>query len=69
MKSPTMSLPWKDKIPNQDINRLITDQDPSLPPIIAEYTPRYKPLFNDTYDQNGKEDDPNDSYLEIICGG
>ena len=34
MKSPTMSHPKKDPIPNQDINRLITEQDPIIPPII-----------------------------------
>ena len=31
MKSPAISTPRKDPIPNQDINRLITEKDPSLP--------------------------------------
>ena len=52
MKSPAMSPPRKDPIPNQDINRLITQQDPSDPPIIEKYTTVYKPLFNDTHDLN-----------------
>ena len=50
MKSPAISSPRKDTIPNQYINRLIIEQDPSLPPIIAKYPPGYKPLFNDTHD-------------------
>ena len=39
VKSPAMSPPRKDPIPNQYINRLITEQDPSIPPIIAKYPP------------------------------
>ena len=34
MKSPAMSPPRKYPIPNQYINILITQQDPSIPPII-----------------------------------
>ena len=56
-----MSPPRKDQIPNQDINRLITEEDPSLPPIIEKYPLGYEQLFNDTHDPNGTKDDPNDS--------
>ena len=61
MKSPAMSPPRKDPIPSLYINRLISEQDPSHPPIIAKYTPGYKPLFNDTHDPNITEYNPNDS--------
>ena len=61
IKSPTISPPIKYTITHQDINILITKQDPSLPPNIAKYPPGYKPLFNDTHDPNSTEDDPNDS--------
>ena len=59
MKSPTISPPRKDPIPNQDINRLNTPKDPSLPPIIEKYLTGYKPLLNDTHDTSSTEDDPN----------
>ena len=39
MKSPAISPPRKDPIPNQDNNILITKQDPSLPPNIERYPP------------------------------
>ena len=52
MKSPAMSPPKKDPIPYEDINILITKQDPSLPPIMEKYPPVYKPLFNDKHDSN-----------------
>ena len=61
MKSPVISPPRKDTITNQDINRFITQQDPSLPPIIEKYTTGNKPLFNDTYNPNYSEDEPNDA--------
>ena len=61
MKSPAMSSPIKYHIPNQDINRLITEKYASLPPINAKYPPGFKPLFNDTHDSNSTEDDPTDS--------
>ena len=54
-----MSPPRKDSIPNQDINRLITEQFPSIPPIISKYPPGYKSLFNDAHDPNSTEDEPN----------
>ena len=54
-----MSPPRKDPITNQIINRLITEQDLSLPPIIKNYPPGYKTLFNDTHNPNITEDDPN----------
>ena len=59
MKPHAMSPPRKDTITNQDINRLITKQDPSLPPIIAKYHPVYKSLFNYARDPTGTDDDPN----------
>ena len=61
MKSPAISPPRKDPIPNQDNNILITKQDPSLPPNIERYPPWYKSLFNVTHDQNSTEDDIIDS--------
>ena len=61
MKSPAMYPPRKDPIPNQYINILVTQQDTSLPPIITKYPTGYKPLFNDTHDQNSSEDYPNGS--------
>ena len=60
MKSPTMSHPKKDPIPNQDINRLITEQDPILPLIQSKYPPVFKPLFNYAHDPNSTEDGRND---------
>ena len=56
-----MSPPRKYPVPDQYINRLITKQDPSLPPIKEIYTPEFKTLFNDARDQNSTEDDRNDS--------
>ena len=61
MKSPAMSTPRKDPIPDQYINRLINEQDPSLPPIIEKYPPEYKIAINYTYAPNITEDEPNDS--------
>ena len=42
MKPPEMFPPRKYTIPNQDIARLFTEQDPSLPPIKVKYPPRFK---------------------------
>ena len=56
-----MSPTRKDPITNKYINRLIIEQAPSLPPIIATYPHRYKPLFNDTHDPNITEEEPNKS--------
>ena len=39
MKSLAISLPRKDPIPNQDINRLRTKKDQSLPPQPDKYFP------------------------------
>ena len=60
MKSLAMYHPRKDKTPNQNINRWITQQYSSLPPIIKKYTRGYKPIFNDTHDPNSTDDEPND---------
>ena len=56
-----MSPSIKDPITNQYINRLITEQDPIIPPIKAKYYPGFKLLFNDSRDPNSTEDGPNDS--------
>ena len=61
IKSPAMSTPIKDPIPNQYINILIAKQDSSLPPNKAKYSPGFKPLFNVAHDPNSTEDYPNDS--------
>ena len=47
-----MSPSRKDPIPNQYINRIITQKYPSLPPIIAKYPTVYESLFNDMNDTN-----------------
>ena len=52
-----MSPPRKDPIPNQDINRSITEKYPSLPPHLSKYTPGYKSLFNDSHDPSSTKDD------------
>ena len=52
MKPPEMSPPKKDPIPNQDSNRIITQQDPILPPLLEKYPTRFKPLFNHTHYPN-----------------
>ena len=57
-ESSAISPPRKDPISNQYINKLITEQYPSLPPIKAKYTPGFKPLFNDAHNPNITEDDP-----------
>ena len=61
IKSPAMSTPIKDPIPNQYINILIAKQDSSLPPIKEKYPTGFKPLFNYARDTNNTEDNPNDS--------
>ena len=52
MKSPAIYPPTEDPIPNQDINRLFTRQDPSLPPVTEKFPPGFKPLFNYENDPN-----------------
>ena len=42
IKSPALSPPRKYPITNQDIKILITEQDPSIPPIRAKYPPGFK---------------------------
>ena len=56
-----MSPPRKYPVPNQDINRLITQQDPSIPPIMEKYTTGYKALFNDTHEPYSTEDNHDNS--------
>ena len=50
-KSLSMSPPRKDLITNQDITRIITQQDATLPPILAKWPTGYKPSFDDTHFQ------------------
>ena len=59
MRSPAMSPPRKDPIPNQDSNRIITQQDPILPPLLQKYPTGYKPLFNNTHYPNKTDDNLN----------
>ena len=61
MKSPAMSPPRKDLIPNQDINRLITKKYQSFSPHLANFPPRFKTLINDAHGTNSTEDYHNDS--------
>ena len=56
-----MPPPRKDPIPNQDSNRIVTQQDSILPPILEKYPIGYKPLFNNTHYPNNTDDDLNDS--------
>ena len=56
-----MSPQRKDPIPNQDSNKIITQQDPILPPLLEKYPTGYNPLFNDTHNPNKTDDDLNDS--------
>ena len=39
-------------ISNQDINRLITEKYPGLPPYLSKYPPGYKLLLKDAHDTN-----------------
>ena len=61
MKSPAMSPPRKDPIPNQDINRLTTIKYQSFSPHLAKFPPRFELLINYAHDTNSTEDDCNDS--------
>ena len=42
--------PRKDPIPNQDINRLSTKKDKSLPPQLAKISLGFKLLINEAHD-------------------
>ena len=61
MKSPAMSPLRMYPIPNQDINRLITEKDQSLPLHLAKFPPEFKSLINEAHDHNSTEDYCNDS--------
>ena len=52
MKSPAIYPPRTNTITNQYINRLITEQYPSRPPIILKNPPEFQQLFNDKHDPN-----------------
>ena len=58
-KPPAMYPPKNDPISNKDINRLITEEDPSLPPHLSKYPPEYKQLLNHAHDPNSTEYDRN----------
>ena len=45
MESPAMYPPRQDPITNQDINRLITQQDPNLSQIKTKYPPELKTII------------------------
>ena len=48
MKSPEMSPPINDPITNQYSNRIITQRDPILPPLLSTGHTEHKPFSNDT---------------------
>ena len=49
LKSPAISPPRKDPIPNQYITRIITQQYPNLPPHLVKVPTGYDPFIDDTY--------------------
>ena len=51
-KSPAMSPQRKDPIPNQDKNTLGIEKDQSLPPHVPKFSPGFKSLINEAYDDN-----------------
>ena len=61
MKTPGISPPIKYSIPNQDITRNITKQDPILKPLLAKRPTEYKPFMNDEHFKNKTKDEHNDS--------
>ena len=61
MKSPEMSPPIKDPITNQDSTRIITQQEPTLLPLLEKWTTGYKSFIDDTKFSNKSEDEHNDS--------
>ena len=56
-----MSPPRKNPITNQDSTRIITQQDPILPPTLPKGPTGYKPFFDDTHLSNKTKDMNNDS--------
>ena len=56
-KSPEMSYPRKDPIPNQDSTRNITQQDPKLPPHLEKGPTGHKPFIDDTHFSNPRENE------------
>ena len=61
MKSPEISPPRKDPIPNQDSTRIITQQDPKLPPNLSKGPTGHKPFINDTHYSNPIENEHTDT--------
>ena len=61
MKSPAMSPPREDTIPNQDIKIIITEKYQSLPLHLAKLPPRFKSFINEAHNHNSTEDYSNDS--------
>ena len=49
MKSPEISPPRKDTIPNQDSTRTITQHDPILSPLLEEGHTGHEPFIDDTH--------------------
>ena len=55
MKSPEILIPRKDPIPNQYSTRIVTHQDPTLPPHLSKLPTRHKPFIDDTHFSNTTE--------------
>ena len=55
MKSPSISPPRKNPIPNQDITIIITQQDLNLSPHLTEVPTVNKPFIDDTKFSNTTE--------------
>ena len=51
IKSPVISPLRKNPIPNQDSTIIITQQDPIIPPLLANWYTGYKSFFNYTHFQ------------------
>ena len=56
-----MLLPRKDPIQNQDGSRIITQQDPILPPHLSKGTTGHKTFIDDTHFSNPIENEYNNS--------
>ena len=55
-----MSPHRKNPIPDQDINRIITEKYQTFPPHLVKFPPRLKSLLNYAHDLNSTEDYCND---------
>ena len=61
LKSPTILPPRKDPIPNQDITKIITQQDPNLPPHLSKGPTGCKTFIDDTHFSNITENEHTDT--------